>query len=70
LISGNNASEDSKKTAGEPPSQRVTKEINLLLRIILSPEAHTSQQKWPHKRLAGVWVAASQSVVMVEHGSL
>ena len=70
LVSGNYASIDSEKTASQPPSKRISKEVNLLAGIVLSPEADTSQQKWPYERFTGIWMATSQGVVVVEHSSL
>ena len=36
----------------------------------MSPETDTTQQKWPDEWLAGIWMAAGQGVVVVEHSSL
>lgn len=70
LVSCNDASKHSQKTAGDPPANGVTNKVNLLTRIILSPEAHSAKQEWPVVRLAGVRMAAGQLVVVVEHGPL
>lgn len=70
MISTNNAGKHGKNTASNPPSNGVTQEVDLLASIVLSPEAHTPQQEGPLEGLGGIGVAAGQSVVMVEHGTL
>lgn len=70
MVSSDNASKHSQKTAGDPPAKGVANKVDLLTRVILSPEAHSAKQKRPVVRLAGVRVAAGQLVVVVEHGPL
>lgn len=70
LISRKDTSINGKKTASEPPTNRVSEEVDLLLGIGLRPETDTSQQEWPYEWLAGIGMAASQSIVVVEHRTL
>ena len=70
LIRADNTSKDGKKTASNPPSDRVTQEVNLLPSVALGPEAHTSEEEWPLEGLTSVWVAAGQGIVVKEHGPL
>lgn len=68
LIGTNDTGIDSQQTAGKPPANRVSEEVDLLASLILSPEADTSEQERPLVRLAGVRMAAGELVVVVEHG--
>lgn len=70
LISKNDTSIHSKKTAREPPTEGVAKEVDLLAGLALSPEADTAEQEGPLVRVAGVGVAAGELAVVVEHGTL
>ena len=68
LVDADNASEDGENAAHEPPADGVIKEVNLLFHLRLGPEAYSSQEKQPLNRLACIWVAAGQSIVVEEHG--
>ena len=70
LISQDNASIDSQNTASKPPSNGVTKEVDLLASVVLRPEAHTTQQERPLIRQRGIGVAACKLVVVPEHRAL
>lgn len=70
MVCSNNAGKHSQKTADKPPANGVANEVDLLTRIILCPEAHTSEKERPVVRLAGVRVAAGQLAVVVKHGPL
>lgn len=43
LISADDPDKDSQQTAGNPPPDRITQEINLLSGVIFGPEADTSE---------------------------
>lgn len=43
LICQDNSGIDSQDTASEPPSDGITKEVDLLASIVLRPEAHATQ---------------------------
>lgn len=70
LISENNPNVDSQQAAGKPPTNWVTKKIDLLAGVVLCPETDAAQQEWPLIRMAGVRVTAGQLAVVVKHGSL
>ena len=70
LISTNDTSKDRKKTARNPPPNRVTQEIDLLASVVLGPEANSPQQERPLEGLTGVRVTAGQGVVVQEHSPL
>lgn len=70
LISEKNTGINSEKTASEPPANGIAQEVNLLARLTLSPEAHTTEQERPLVRVASIRVAAGKLAVMVEHGTL
>ena len=70
LVGTNDTSVDRQKRGSDPPSKWVTKEVNLLASIILSPERNTAQQKWPLEWLRCIWMRASQRIVVRKHGSL
>lgn len=70
LVGTNNTGKHSQQTAGNPPSNRVTEEVDLAAGLVLGPEAHTTEQERPLEGLGSVRVAASQRVVVVEHGTL
>lgn len=70
LISKKNTSVHGEKTAGQPPTDWVTKEVNLLAGFTLSPEADTAEQERPLVRVAGIGVAAGELAVVVEHSTL
>lgn len=70
LVSTKDTDEYSKKRRGEPPAKRVTDEVDLLASVVVGPERHTTEEEWPRDGLRGVWVRASQGVVVVEHGTL
>lgn len=57
LIRTNNTPKHSQKTARNPPSNRVTQEVDLLASVVLSPEANTPKQERPLEWLTGVRVA-------------
>lgn len=70
LISTNDTSIDSQETAGEPPANGVSEEVDLLAGRVLSPEADATEQERPLVGVASIRMAASQLVVVVEHSSL
>ena len=70
LVSTNNTSEDSEETASQPPSNRISKEVNLLTGLVLSPEAHTTQQEGPLIGVTSIRMTASQLAIMIKHGPL
>lgn len=70
LIRPHDTGKNRQKTTSQPPPQRITQKVNLLLRIILRPKTHAPQEKRPLNGLAGVRMTARQRVVVVEHGSL
>lgn len=70
LIRSDDANVDGDETARDPPTDRVTQEVDLLAGIVLGPEAHTPEQEGPLVRLAGIRMAAGQLVVVPEHGPL
>lgn len=70
LVRGDNTNVHSQQRRRKPPPNRVTKEVNLRARIIVRPEADTTQEERPVERLASVRVAARQGVVVVEHSAL
>lgn len=70
LVGEKNTGKDGEQTAAQPPAKRVTKEVNLLARVVLGPETDTTEQERPLDGHAGIGVAAGESVVVVEHGAL
>lgn len=70
LVGTNDAGKDSQQAAYEPPSKWVTEEVDLLLCVVVGPEADTTKKEGPLDWETGVGVAAGQSVVVVEHGAL
>jgi hypothetical protein len=70
LIGEEDTCKDGKQTAGQPPTYRVTEEVDLLASLVLGPEADTTKKEGPLNGDTGVRVAAGESVVVVEHGAL
>lgn len=70
LIGGYDTRINGQQTAGNPPANRVTQEVDLLASVVLCPEADTTKQEGPLEWLRGIRMTASQLVVMPEHGSL
>jgi hypothetical protein len=70
LVSKKDTGVHSEKTAGKPPTNRVTEEVDLLASLVLSPEADTAKQERPLVRVAGIGVAAGKLAVVVEHSAL
>lgn len=50
-----------------PPPNDVTDEVDLFLRVVLSPEADTTEKEWPIDRVAGVRVRCSETSVVLKH---
>jgi hypothetical protein len=55
---------------GNPPTDRVAEEVDLLSGLVFGPETYTTKEEGPLDRLRRVRVARSQSVVVEEHGAL
>ena len=70
LVGEKDTGKDSEQTAGQPPAYGVTEEVDLLAGLVLSPETDTTKKEGPLDRNTGVRVAASEGVVVVEHGAL
>lgn len=70
LVRSDDTSIDSQDTAGNPPTDRVTEEVDLLTGVVLSPEADTTEKERPLVRMGSVRVAAGQLAVVPEHGPL
>ena len=70
MVSKKDTGVHSEKTAGKPPTDRVTEEVDLLASLVLSPEADTAKQERPLVRVAGIGVAAGELAVVVEHSAL
>lgn len=70
LIGSEDTDKNREQTAAKPPSNGVSKEVDLLSGVVLCPEADTTKQEGPLEWLTGVRMAARQGIVMVEHGSL
>ena len=70
MVSKKDTGVHSEKTAGKPPTNRVTEEVDLLASLVLSPEADTAEQERPLVRVAGIGVAAGELAVVVEHSAL
>lgn len=70
MIGQDNADVDGQDTACDPPADRVSKEVDLLAGGIVGPEADTAQQEGPLVGQRSIGVAASQLVVVPEHGPL
>lgn len=70
LIGKENTGKDSEQTAGQPPAQRITEEVDLLTSLVLGPEADTAKKERPLDRDTGVRMAAGEGIVVVEHGAL
>jgi hypothetical protein len=70
LIGEKDAGKDGEQTAGQPPAYRVTEEVDLLASLVLGPEADTTKKEGPLDGNTGVRVAAGESIVVVEHGTL
>lgn len=47
LIGSDDAGKDSQKGGGEPPTDGVAQEIDLLARIVMSPEGHAAEKERP-----------------------
>lgn len=56
---------DAHATHSSPPSDQITDEVNLLLAIVLRPEADTTEKERPIDGSASVRVGSSQSGVML-----
>jgi len=70
LIREEDTGVDGQHTAGDPPADGVSEEVNLLAGVVLGPEAHTAKQERPLVRQGSIRVAAGQLVVVPEHGPL
>lgn len=70
LVSKENTGKDGEQTASQPPSKRVTKEVDLLTSLVLGPEADTTKKEGPLNRDTGIRMAAGECIVVVEHGTL
>jgi hypothetical protein len=70
LIGEKDTSKDGEQTAGQPPTYRVTEEVDLLASLVLGPEADTTKEERPLDGNTGVRVAAGEGIVVVEHGTL
>lgn len=57
LVGQDDTREHSENRGGDPPTDRVAKEVDLLPGLILSPEAHTAQKERPLNWLRSVGVA-------------
>ena len=70
LVRTDDAREHGEKTAGDPPADGIAKEIDLLAGVVLGPETDSSEKEWPLNRLTGVRMAARESIVVEEDGTL
>jgi hypothetical protein len=70
LIGKKDTGKDGEQTTGQPPTYRVTEEVDLLASLVLGPEADTTKKEGPLDGNTGVRMAASESIVVVEHGTL
>jgi hypothetical protein len=70
LIGEKDTGKDGEQTAGQPPTYRVTKEVDLLASLVLGPEADTTKKEGPLDGNTGVRMATGEGIVVVEHGTL
>lgn len=61
---------DGEGNGAGPPADDVTNEVDLLLRVIVSPEADTSEEEWPVDGGTGVRMRGSQTSIMLQHEEL
>lgn len=54
----------------DPPAGDVAHQIDLLLGLVVRPEADTTQQERPAEWLACVWVGGRKTGIMLQHEDL
>ena len=65
-----NADEDRHAERAREPSDQVADEVDLLLAIVLCPEADTTEKEWPVDRSTSVRMGGSQTGVVLQHEEL
>ena len=70
LVRTHETCEDSEESAGEPPTEWISKEVDLLAGVAVSPEADPTDQKGPLDGKTRIGMRACESTVVIEHGPL
>jgi hypothetical protein len=61
---------DRQRNSARPPTNDVTDQINLLLVVVVRPEADTTEKEWPVDGIAGIWMRTGQSCIVLKHEKL
>ena len=69
-ISTEDTDVDGETNNTSPPADNVTSEVDLLVLIVLGPEADTADEEGPVDRSASIWVGCSQTGVVLPHEEL
>jgi hypothetical protein len=69
-IGAKNADVDGERYNTGPPADDVAYEVDLLLGLVLCPEADPTQEEWPVDRIAGVWVRRRETGIVLHHQQL
>ena len=69
-IRASDTNEHAESHDANPPPNRVASEVDLLLLVVISPEADTVQQERPVDGPTGVRVRCSQASIVLQHQKL
>ncbi len=69
-VCANHTNKDGQTDNAKPPAGDIANEVDLLLLLVVSPEADTTEYEWPIERTAGIRVLASEARVVLQHKDL
>lgn len=69
-VGGQNAEDDREGQAASPPRSDVANEVDLLLLVVLSPEADTADEERPVDGTSGIRMGSSETSVVGQHEGL